>query len=204
MDLDQISERERIYLAGFFDGEGYVSILAQPDRHSGRRSHVLHVAVSNVYRPALEELQAIWGGGWRVMPPPPERETWQTVYQLYWGWAAGARVLRAIQPYLRVKQEAVRIALALAERKQSRKVTPEEWEIREDLRMELRTQTINRNKHTTLDRLPFPKPADTCARCGDRFYPHKGSRYCSPKCRLADYYRDHKEKWDRKRQRATP
>jgi hypothetical protein len=127
------------YLAGFFDGEGSVSIAyrqAQVGR-GGRvsPSYVLQVKVDQIDMRPLLALQERSGG--RILPAGPGRRTWS--------WQVSARkarpVLEGLLPYLVVKRRDAEIGLAFLEisRRQGKHVppTPERTAHREALRQEL-------------------------------------------------------------------
>jgi hypothetical protein len=99
------------YFAGFFDGEGSISITFQqpPGR---RRTHVLQVAAGQCDRAAIEAMRDAFGG--RVYPRRSEPGR-----RPFWHWIASAAVaeaaLREMLPYLVVKREQATLALRFRE-----------------------------------------------------------------------------------------
>jgi len=186
------TEVECAYLAGFLDGEGYVSLIAQPANGGSSRDHHVTVGLSNTHLPTLERLHVIWGG--KIRAVRPSNQKWKTVYQLMWQYLSAVSVLRLIQPYLVTKVEQCRIALELAERKHSgvgrRMVTLAEWEAREDLRLAMKALNIQRTEG--LARLPYPKSTGSCQNCGTTMVLHfRRTRFCSAKCRMRTWYIQH-------------
>lgn len=94
------------YIAGFVDGEGYIStarIKTSP--------HCLMVCIVNTVETPLKIIQAHFGGV--VMKRKPRNERCKPVF-VWRLWAKKAEVfLRAIQPYVVVKAEHVRLGLIL-------------------------------------------------------------------------------------------
>lgn len=98
--------QERVWAAGFFDGEGCIMI----SRRSSK-GFTLQVIVVNVEREPLDVLCARWGGG--VYFRDRQRANWRPS----WSWqlvAANAAVfLGDIQPYVQTPKSKHRISLAL-------------------------------------------------------------------------------------------
>lgn len=101
------------YTAGFFDGEG--SVGCSLGGGDGGKIPTLRVTVSNTYLPVLEELHASYGGRiYRQKPVDASR------HKVIWKWCLESTrevfiFLRAISPYLRVKQDVVNIVLEYEE-----------------------------------------------------------------------------------------
>lgn len=96
---------EIAYLAGFFDGEGCISVV--------RGGPTIAVAVVQVDRRPLDALAEHYGG--RVAPhgkpKPGHRQAYR--WQIY---SANARVfLRDILPFLVVKRESAEMVLAMTD-----------------------------------------------------------------------------------------
>ncbi len=89
------------WAAGFFDGEGNVSIT--PDGH-------LRASAAQVVAEPLFELHEVFGGTVRERAAPSERHRDQWI----WGvsGAAALRFLQAIRPYLRVKGPQAALAIS--------------------------------------------------------------------------------------------
>jgi hypothetical protein len=178
------TEADKAYLAGFLDGEGYIgiSLLATPH---GRGRHTLTVTITNTAIDTLRALAELWDA--RVMGVRQRAAHYSHVGDLRWTTDAAARVLREIQPYLRVKREQARIALEFAATLRSREhrttpITPAEWEFRDQLRFQI--QSLHSRKPGPA-RLASVLPTLTCTYCGATFNSYqKRRRYCSRDCSL--------------------
>jgi LAGLIDADG DNA endonuclease family protein len=102
------------YVAGFFDGEGSISIVRQRAGHYSDY-HKIMVAIGQRarYRRILDEIAEKFGGSVTLRKQTlKESERWAT--QAIWSlqkWADIERFLEAIQPYAVVKAEQIAIAL---------------------------------------------------------------------------------------------
>jgi hypothetical protein len=139
--------RELAYIAGIFDGEGHVSI----DRTEGAKSthapvHYLQVGVTNTDRDLIEWLLCTYGGHvgrtglrdghrrdayrWRLTGPP------------------GAKFLRELQPFLRIKRRQAEIAIEfaheMATRQRGKSLTEYEVDRREELRQTLKASRTDK------------------------------------------------------------
>lgn len=131
-------DSELAYLAGFFDGEGSISI----SRSGSQSSHRLHVAVGSTDEASAYWFKTTFGSG-SIRHYPPHRGN-RTFYQ----WMASGRkagmILRILLPHLRLKQLRARIALNLYDGGPDRgpyrrpmsdsQVSAPEWDRRETLR----------------------------------------------------------------------
>ena len=89
------------WMAGFFDGEGCVVIL--PRRAGGNHSAPqVRVAIGQKDRRPLEYIQSLYGGS--IHPH-------SSIYNLALSTAQATRFLRAIRPFLRVKDKVVDVVL---------------------------------------------------------------------------------------------
>jgi hypothetical protein len=134
------------YLAGFFDGEGSVTInrLKRADHSADGRyktdSYTLHAVIGNTDPTVVVWAQSLFGG---YLVPRPARKAHQKP-AVHWvicnQWAM--RFLETIRPYLRMKMNVVDVAINFqrAMRKHGPKRTPPEviaWreEQRETIRL---------------------------------------------------------------------
>lgn len=104
---------DKIYVAGFFDGEGCVLIV---DNKSGK-SHScregayfqLHVSIRNTDEAILRWIKGLFGGSIH------ECKSENPLHKDSWLWATASRIaesfLRTILPYLRVKKEQTLLGL---------------------------------------------------------------------------------------------
>ena len=121
-----VSEVEKAYAAGFFDGEGSVSI-AKP---RSRRGYAVQLAIGQKDSRPLTWLQSIWGGSIRSFGS--NAFLWETS-------SAGAgRFLTDIFPYLKVKQEVAALALEMqATKNHALRATPEYLTVCETIRLKV-------------------------------------------------------------------
>ena len=101
-----MNEAELAWSAGFFDGEGSVSIARATKQNLGS----LAVAVSQIDREPLDWMAGEWGGRVRRVTGKraDQREAW--VWTIYANQALA--FLTAIEPHIRLDRNRERIALA--------------------------------------------------------------------------------------------
>jgi hypothetical protein len=107
-----LNDRElAIWAAGFFDGEGCVSIVRTcvTARHPGY--HGLYVVVANGRRDVLDLFCTRWDG--RVNVDHPATQRWRAGFTWRVYGATAAQFLADIAPFVLVKREAVAIGLKL-------------------------------------------------------------------------------------------
>lgn len=97
------------YLAGFIDGEGALMIARSSDSSHKRYQYRARIAVANVDRGVLEDLQGSFGG--ILTNQPPRKTRWKHAYGLVWTDRMAGRILRAVKPYLRVKRRQAEVLL---------------------------------------------------------------------------------------------
>lgn len=184
------TEVQKAYLAAFVDGEGFVSIHARPNKCT-IRSHLLMIGISNTHKETIDKLKAIWGGYLRIIQPDGIKNL-RVLYRLLWQNNQAAELLRLIHPYMLVKAEQGRIGLAFVARiggiSGRDVITPDEWNLREDLRLEIAKHRTKGHK-TLYERLPFPRPMNACEGCGKPFISRRNKRYCGTVCWHATRYR---------------
>lgn len=103
------------WAAGFFDGEGSISVLHRKRKNNRAGWFALHLCVVNTNRDALLALQDQWGGGIYARPPKPNR---RPIFQWHLGDLAAEKFLRDVRPYLRVKAPQATLALEFRSYKQ--------------------------------------------------------------------------------------
>mgnify|MGYP001611554297 CR=1 FL=1 len=196
-----MTETERAYLAGLFDGEGHLGITLARPRLAGRkdwRTHVLIMTIANTHMDTMTWLQASWPKGTLVIRQQATGRI--PVGYLRWTSAGARTVLLEILPYLRIKKPQALLALRfveeMAERPyKSKTLSEEEWLRREDLRIAIRH--LNR-PDPTLKVEPFPghRFQRGCSSCAQKFTLMDGSRmaYCSPECQAKGYAAKAKER----------
>lgn len=123
------------YLAGFFDGEGCVSILS----YHGGKSFGIRLFASQIDPRPLNILKDKFGGSIQVQPKLPNR---RTIYK--WGVEGEKAViaLNLLRPYLVVKSEQADIVLEFApligtSKKRNKPLTKEEINLRQEIKERL-------------------------------------------------------------------
>lgn len=142
------------YAAGVFDGEGTVGIrLLHKKGQVEKKYHSVTVAITSTDTALTDWLQCHFGG--RVNRN--HKENADRNYKEAWKWALlsrhAAAFLEAVRPYLILKAQQARIALALRdEMGEGRRVaiTPELFAKREALRLELKAR--NRRGRPPVDK----------------------------------------------------
>ena len=102
-----MTDSDRAYAAGFFDGEGCIVIAFPKKSKSGRRYHRLDVAVAQVDPRPLRWLLDLYGG--RLDTPTP-REKGRPVWHWRLNGPTAEAFLRSVRPYLIVKAEQADVA----------------------------------------------------------------------------------------------
>lgn len=109
---EPLSDREIAYLAGFFDGEGCVSILrfAEKRRAATYFAYRLQVRIGNTNLEVLEWIQSKFGGTIydQVRSVPGNRKP-------FWAWHTSGHkaktFLEMIEPFVIVKRRQIQVAL---------------------------------------------------------------------------------------------
>jgi hypothetical protein len=102
--LNQLTETEKAYLAGFIDGEGCITILKQGIKGSTSLSYSLSVLISQADKSLLEDLADLLGMG-------KVHKTSSGIYNLFISRHDSAALLLEILPYLRLKKNQAVIGL---------------------------------------------------------------------------------------------
>lgn len=97
-------EQFLVWCAGFFDGEGCISI-----RHNSRGHSSLQVDLTQCVREILDQVQAEFGG--TVHTRKSVNPKWRTAYNLTFQAKTAKYFLEAIYPYLYIKKKQARLAL---------------------------------------------------------------------------------------------
>ncbi len=94
------------YLAGFFDGEGSITVCG------GKTKYSLRVICANMVKEAVEPFHEKFGGGMYLIKHK-NNPNWKDC----WRWQCNSRqaevCIRAMLPHLRVKRRAAELALEL-------------------------------------------------------------------------------------------
>lgn len=106
-----LADYELAYIAGFFDGEGSITIHenCKPSPRGKNPNHTLQVAIGNTDPRVLVWIQSVFGGGlgYRKSTKPRNRGIAQWVIRA----AAALPFLEAIRPFIRMKGDQCDIAI---------------------------------------------------------------------------------------------
>ena len=105
-----ITETQKAWMAGIFDGEGYVGIRYRTVYTHKRRVFRLWVSISNTYKPALELIKKITGIGCIYDRKQPTKN-FKTTYEYILADYGAEQFLRMIFPYSVIKREQIELAL---------------------------------------------------------------------------------------------
>lgn len=103
------------YVAGFFDGEGYVRVAVWEKPNSSHTRYQVNAGIANTHRPIVEDLYREFGGTFHVNRHDLRKDTFRACF--HWIVASQAAVVffRRVLPHLIIKKEQVELALQLQE-----------------------------------------------------------------------------------------
>lgn len=105
-----MTETERAWLAGFLDGEGYLSVIRVHSPGTFRP----RVVAAGTYEPAIREVAEFFAEYGRTVWSERERPPAKTLYTTRLSaWACVVPLLEDIAPFLRVKHEQATAMLAM-------------------------------------------------------------------------------------------
>ncbi len=125
------------YAAGFFDGEGCISVK-RVTRPGQRLGYLLRAQINHTHFPTLQQLKTQWGGYIGSVKQMESR------YKTRWQWALDGdslvKFLQDIRPFLIEKTPQVEMALQFVAEKTAdrRALTPEQLAVREGYYLALR------------------------------------------------------------------
>ena len=149
-DQASLSDDDLAYIAGFFDGEGSITIHEnwRPSPRGKSPNHTLQVAIGNTDDRVLIWLHSVFGGSLIIRKPnlnPNHRRVTQWIIR-----SGGASdFLRSILPFLRMKEKQAKIGISFQSEKircRKSRLTKEEIDERERKRIEIRVLN-GRNVH---------------------------------------------------------
>ncbi len=123
-DISKISEKDRSYFAGFFDGEGCVRVDRAEHGNSKSVSYSLAVSFGNTYAPTLYEIKEWFGGtickedmikaANRLSVKYRDKlntKNWKQSYNLILHGRDAWVFLKVIEPFCREKKEQVHVGI---------------------------------------------------------------------------------------------
>ena len=112
------------WMAGFIDGDGYITISGQVRKNRPTRSYRVYVGVSNTKREALELFVQYYGGAiYHVHESRKgiDEKNWADAYNWYCPISSSKRLLEDVLPYLKIKTRQAALCLEfLRERKNTK------------------------------------------------------------------------------------
>jgi hypothetical protein len=149
--MKKIDDVDLAYIAGFFDGEGSITIHHNAGKSPRGLSpnHTLQVSVANTDPRVIVWLRDCFGG--RTVMRPSKVAKWRHVLQWIVRSNAAAEFLKAILPFLRMKREQAEIAIIFQGGKTGYRKKPlsvEAVQAREDQRSAIRV--LNAKSHIKL------------------------------------------------------
>lgn len=99
-----VDEKTKIWAAGFFDGEGGISL------HVANGVVDLYATVSNTVKESVELFHELWGGSFHLSVKASKgkhnRDCWQVIFR----WDDAYRIICDLLPYVRVKKRQFELA----------------------------------------------------------------------------------------------
>jgi len=109
-----LSETDKAYIAGFIDGEGSISIKRWKSKPSHQESWGTHIQITSVERNILEYISKKAGQGKIIkikLSNYRGRENQRDYYKIAISSRRAVILLKAILPYLKIKQRQAEIAI---------------------------------------------------------------------------------------------
>ena len=108
-----MNKNDWAYLAGFIDGEGNIGI-DKYNKYGTSVNYAIKVAISNTNRKILEWIKAYYGGYIATFKKklPHHKECYQLVVRHFKAY----KMLKDIEPYLKIKQRLAQVAIRVAVR----------------------------------------------------------------------------------------
>ncbi len=102
---------EIAYIAGLFDGEGYIRINRWKKPNSTHIRYNLYCGINMTHKPVIGFIQQQFGGSLHEIDRRPKNEKWRPVFNWICGSSAAANFITQLRPYLIVKAPEVDLAL---------------------------------------------------------------------------------------------
>ena len=113
------TDLEWAWLAGFFDGEGWISLGYQFHKKQDKHYWVLQIGISNTHAPTMKRVMEIAGEYGTALYPHHRKKpdgSGSRYRRAAWKWSIAAKkaelFLARLEPYLVTKKEQAEIALA--------------------------------------------------------------------------------------------
>lgn len=101
------------YLAGFLDGEGSIGV-ERYNRYGITTNYGIKISVTNTNRSVLDWIQSHYGG--YMVASKPKKLNHHVCFQLTLRHRKAYRLIKDVQPYLKLKVELANLAIKIAER----------------------------------------------------------------------------------------
>jgi len=101
-----MTDIDKAYIAGLFDGEGSVSFVFKK-AHNGKRYGKLYARISNTNREVLEWIKNTLGFGFIVINTKIPRPNRKFCYDFVVAYEKARKFLAVIRPYLKIKANSV-------------------------------------------------------------------------------------------------
>lgn len=139
-EVSSLSNEDLAYIAGFFDGEGSVTIHEnfRPSPRGKSPNHTLQVSIGNTDSKVLAWVHSVFGGSLTVRAPRPRHKD---VTQWILRSNGAANFLRAILPFLRMKNKQAEVGISFQSEKghyRRNQLTQAEIDFREAKRVAIR------------------------------------------------------------------
>jgi hypothetical protein len=108
--MNELNEIGLAYVAGLFDGEGYIRFSFKHHWHGRAMNTEFYLTISNTYRPVLEFLKGAFGGSIYTDRRPPKKGHKRVHFWRIAGRGA-FKVLGQIAPYLKIKRDPANLVL---------------------------------------------------------------------------------------------
>lgn len=99
------------YIAGFFDGEGHVSVIGHFDKRYQKYFYIMHIGFTNTNKEIIHKLIEWIDEQYSLRTYKKLLGNAKMVYKLYYSGVVAKRVLEKMLPYIVVKKEKAIIAL---------------------------------------------------------------------------------------------
>jgi len=111
MDVHNLTKVEWAYLAGLFDGEGYIRYKFGHITKRRRESAETYTTISNNYKPVLVRQKSKLGDGFIVQSKPKDYPKHKMRWFLKFSSTPTFKLLSRMAPYLDIKLEAANLLL---------------------------------------------------------------------------------------------